>query len=186
MVPTHLMSLPDLVLLEVFSYLSCEDVLYAFGNLHDFRLSDLLTERGAFRHICLSSQLSRHQYQVLSKGIWRCDLVRSFVCKEMFSDFINYLTPCQIFPSLTELRVFFLRCVTDDVAKFVMAHSSTLTHLSIKRSNQSYIPEDYRKLFHTVLPHLTRLKLLDTDWKTYLSVRYLKSCTKPQYCLSID
>jgi hypothetical protein len=91
----------------------------------------------------------------------------------MFSDFIDHFTPCQIFPSLTELRVFFLRCLPDDVAKFIMAHSSTLTNLSIKRSDQSYIPEDYRKLFHTVLPNLNRLKLLDTDWKNYLSVRYI-------------
>jgi len=128
MTPTHFMLLPDIVLLEIFSYLSCEDVLYAFGDLHDFYLLDLLTEHGAFRQICLSSKLSRHQYQVLSKGIWCYDLVRSFVCKEMFSDYIIHFTPCQIFTSLTEMQVFCLRCLTDDLAQFVIAHSSTLTH----------------------------------------------------------
>jgi hypothetical protein len=170
MTATHFMSLPDLVLLDMFTYLSGEDVLYSFGDLHDLRVLDLLTEHGAFQHICLSSQLSRHQYQVLSKGIWRYDLVRSFVLKEMFSDYISHCTPCQIFPSLTDLRVFFIRAVFDDLSEFVIAHSSTLTHLSIKRSDQSYVPEVYRIFFHTVLPHLSRLKLLDTDWNSYVSV----------------
>jgi hypothetical protein len=84
------MSLPDIVLLEIFTYLSCEDVLYVFG--------DLLTEHGAFRRICLSSQLPRRQYIVLSNDIWRYNLIYSFVRKEMFSDFIKDVTPCQIFP----------------------------------------------------------------------------------------
>ena len=41
MTQTHLMLLPDIVLLEIFSYLSCEDVLYTFGSFQDF---DLLHE----------------------------------------------------------------------------------------------------------------------------------------------
>jgi len=170
MIPTHFLSLPDIVLLEIFTYLSCEDILYAFADLHDFHLNDLLTEHRAFRHICLSSQLSRRQYQVLSQGIWRYDSVRSLVCKEMFSDFIMDLTPCQIFTSLTELRVFFLRCQSSRLIEFVIAHSSTLTHFSIKRSEQSFKLDDYQTFFHTVLPHLSRLKLLDTDWRSYVSV----------------
>jgi hypothetical protein len=170
MMPTRFLSLPDIALLEIFSYLSCEDILYAFADLHDFHLDDLLTEHGAFRHICLSSQLSRWQYQVLSQGIWRYDSVRLLVCKEMFSDFIMDLTPCQIFTSLTDLRFHYLRCQSNRLIEFVFAHSSTLTHLSIKRSEQSYNPEDYRTFFHTVLPHLSRLKLLDTDWRSYVSV----------------
>jgi hypothetical protein len=170
MPPTHFMLLPDIVLLEMFAYLSCEDVLYAFADLHDVHLLDLLTEHGAFRHICLSSQLSRHQYNVLSTGVWRYDLVRSFVCKEMFSDFINNLTPCQIFPSLTELRVLFLRCSTDNLTEFVIAHSTTLTHFSVTRSEQTFILESYRRFLYTVLPHLSRLKLLDTDWNNAISV----------------
>ncbi len=170
MAPSHFMSLPDIIFLEIFTYLSCEDALYAFADLHDFHLIDLLTEHGAFRQICLSSQLSRHQYDVLSTGIWRYDLVRSFVCKEIFSDYVSYLTPCERFTSLTELRALFLRGHDGGLAKFVIAHSSTLTHLSMKRSEQAYRPEDYRTFFHTVLPHLNRLKLLDTDWTSYVSV----------------
>jgi hypothetical protein len=103
MMPTHFLSLPDIVLLEIFAYLSYEDILYGFGDLHDLHLNDLFMEHGAFRQICLSSQLSSYQYQVLSNGIWRYDLIRSFVCKEMFSDFIMDFTPCQIFTSLTDL-----------------------------------------------------------------------------------
>ena len=170
MIQSHFLSLPDVVLLDIFSYLSCENVLYAFGSFQDVHLLDLLTECGAFGQICLSSQLPRHQYEVLASGIWRYDLVRSLVCKEMFSDFIYYLTPSQRFPSLTELRICSLRCFTDELSNFIIAHSSTLTHLSVKRDEQSSVLEDYRKLLHTVLPHLNRLNFLDTDWRSYVSV----------------
>ena len=170
MILTHFVFLPDIVLLEIFSYLSCEDILYAFGSLQEVDPLHLLTECGAFHQIRLSSQLSRHQYKVLSENIWRYDLVRSFVCKEMFSDFMVYLTPCQVFPSLTQLRVCCLRCVADGITDFVIAHSSTLTHLTMERSDQSFIPEDYQTFVHTVVPHLKRLKLLDTDWRSYVSV----------------
>jgi hypothetical protein len=88
------MSLPDIVLLEIFTYLSCEDALYAFADLQESHLINLFTEHGAFQQICLSSQLSRGQYLVLSNGTWCYDLVRSFVCKEMFSDFIHGLALC--------------------------------------------------------------------------------------------
>jgi hypothetical protein len=164
------MLLADIVFLEIFTYLSCEDVLYAFADLQESHLIDLLTEHGAFRQICLSSQLSRHQYKVLSNGVWRYDLVRSFVCKEMFSDFIVGLTPCPIFTSLTELRILCLRCVSDDFAQFIISHSSTLTHFSFTRSEQSYIPEDFPTLLYTILPHLNHLKLLDYDWRNDISV----------------
>ncbi|CAF3743176.1 unnamed protein product [Rotaria magnacalcarata] len=134
MAPTHFMSLPDITLLEIFTYLSSEDVLYTFADLHDVHLIDLLTEHAAFRQICLSSQLSRGQYKVLSNGIWRYDSVCSFVCKEMFCDFITDFTPCPLFPSLTELRILGLRCITDFVAD--------------------------------------RLKLLDTDSRSYISIQW--------------
>ncbi|CAF2107011.1 unnamed protein product [Rotaria magnacalcarata] len=110
---THFISLPDVVLLEIFGYLSCEDVLCAFADSHDIHLIDLLIEHGSFRHICLSSQLSRHQYEILSQGSWRYDLVHSLVCKEMFSDFISDLAPCKIFSSLTDLRLLSLRCPSE-------------------------------------------------------------------------
>ena len=170
MAQARFLSLPDIVLLDIFSYFSYEDVLYAFGSFQDFHLVDLFTEYGAFRHICPSSQLPRHQYEVLASGIWRYDMVCSFVCKEMFSDFIFYLTPCQIFPLLTELRICSLRCLSNELTGFVLAHTSTLTHLSMKRNEQSFVLDDYRIFLHAVLPHLNRLKLLDTDCRSYVSV----------------
>ncbi|CAF3290733.1 unnamed protein product [Rotaria socialis] len=103
--PTHFMSSPDSVLLEIFAYLSCEDVLYTFADFHDSHLIDLLTEHGVFRYIWLSSELPHCEYEVLSNGIWRYNSVRSFVCKEIFCEFITHLTPCSIFPELTELRI---------------------------------------------------------------------------------
>ena len=96
--------------------------------------------------------------------------VRSLVCKEMFSDYFIYCIPCTIFPALTELRLYFLRWLTNGLAEFVIAHSSTLTHLSVKNSKQSYIGDDLQTLFHTVLPHLTQLKLLSLNWGNYVMV----------------
>ena len=170
MSPTQFVLLPDIVLLEVFSYLSCEDVLYAFGNLNNARLFDLLEEHGAFRQICLSSQLSRFKYHVLSQGIWRYHLVRSLVCKEMFSDFIAHLTPCPIFPSLTELRILSLRYASIHMKPFILAHSSTLTFLLLRRSDQCCSVTHIQVLLHIVLPHLHRLELLDTDVRSLTSV----------------
>ncbi|CAF4634355.1 unnamed protein product, partial [Rotaria socialis] len=167
---THFISLPDIVLLEIFGYLSCEDVLYAFADLHDTHLIDLLIEHGSFRHICLSSQLSCHQYKILSQGSWRYDLVRSLVCKEMFSDFISDLAPCKIFSSLTDLRILSLRCPSECLSEFVIAHSSTLTYFTVMRSELSFQMEGYRTFLHSVLPHLSQLRLLDTDWRSYVSI----------------
>ena len=72
---TNFVSLPDIVFHEIFTYLSSEDILKALANLHHSHLIDLLTEHGAFIQICLSSRLPRHQYKVLSNGIWRYNLV---------------------------------------------------------------------------------------------------------------
>jgi hypothetical protein len=137
------MSLPDIVLLEIFTYLSCEDASYAFADFQESHLIDLPTEHGAFQKICLSSQLFRGQYLVLSNGIWRYDLARSFVCKEMFSNFMHGLAPCQIFPFLIELRILWLRCSLEEVGEFVIAHSSTLKHFTVTKSEHSFIPERY-------------------------------------------
>ena len=173
MVPSNFSSLPDIVLLEIFTYLSCEDLLYAFVNLQEHYLINLLTEHGAFRHIRLSSQLPRRQYLVLSKGIWRYNLVRSLVCEEMFSDCIRFSAPCQIFPCLTELRMLSLRCSAESVGEFIIAHSSTLQHLIVTRSEESFIKDGYAKLLETVLPHLNQLTFLDTDWTSYATVRLI-------------
>ncbi|CAF3366082.1 unnamed protein product [Rotaria sp. Silwood2] len=46
--------LADLALIEIFSCLSCSDIVWSFSNLNS-RLTILLTERGFYRHINLSS-----------------------------------------------------------------------------------------------------------------------------------
>ncbi|CAF4703699.1 unnamed protein product [Rotaria sp. Silwood2] len=46
--------LADLALIEIFSYLSCSDIVWSFSNLNS-RLTILLTERGFYRHVNLSS-----------------------------------------------------------------------------------------------------------------------------------
>ena len=173
MVLTNFLSLPEVVLLEIFTYLSCEDLLYAFVNLQESHVVNLLMEHGAFRHICFSSQLPRRQYLVLSNGIWRYNLVRSLVCKDMFSDTIGCFTPCQIFPCLTELRLLSLRCLPEGLEKFIIAHSSTLKRLILEKSAASFLPEAYKKILETVLPHLNQLTFLDTDWASNVYVRLI-------------
>jgi hypothetical protein len=169
---THFLSLADIVLLEIFAYLSCEDALYAFADLHDFRLVDLLSERGAYWHIRLSSQLSMQQYSVLSKDIWRYDYVRSLVCREMFSDFFPYFTLCRLFPSLTELRLLLVRYSSKIVTEFVIAHAPTLTHFTLTPSKEAFLKEEYQEILHAVLPHLNQLKVLDTSCRSEVQVKY--------------
>src|SRR5690349_8188662 len=93
-------SLADLVLLEIFSHLSCEDSLFAFAELNIDRLTNLLVERGAFQYIRLSSALSFERYLVLYERIWRRECIRSLVVEDMFADMISYYTRSWHFPSL--------------------------------------------------------------------------------------
>lgn len=168
---TRFTALPDLAVLEIFSYLSCEDVLYAFARLHNERLFRLIIERGAFQQICLSSQMDRQKYYDLARGVWRFDLIRSLVCREVFSDVIVQFSPCPHFTSLTDLRLLAIGRVGDIVAPFILAHSSTLTHLTVKRRDQGYSPVEIEALLQTVVPQLHQLQSLSTDLNTGFSVR---------------
>ncbi len=51
---TQFDDLPDLVIIDLFTYLTSIDVLWAFANLND-RLRKLIDERGFFRDINFSS-----------------------------------------------------------------------------------------------------------------------------------
>ena len=51
---TQFDDLPDLIIIELFNYLSSIDVLWTFANLND-RFQELVNERGYFRHMNLSS-----------------------------------------------------------------------------------------------------------------------------------
>ena len=55
--------LPDLLLIELFSYLSSIDVLWAFLNLNDC-IQGILDERGFFRHINWSAA-RRSKFEIL-------------------------------------------------------------------------------------------------------------------------
>ena len=185
---THFLQLPDIVIFEIFSYLSNEDALFAFTGFNNIRMMNLLTEYGAFRQIYLSPQLCRRQYYKLSNGIWRYDLVRSLVCKEMFSDAFLYLLPCQRFPSLVELKLLSVCGFSESCLEFVIAHSSTLTHLCIERSEQPFLPGSYEEFLQRVLPHLTQLKFLNADWKSCFPVYYVSNTIlirSNKFCLII-
>lgn len=133
----HFIFLPDIVLLEVFSYLSCKHALYAFTGFSEHRLDHLLRERGAFKQIHVSSHINCEQFNKLATDIWRYDDVRSLVCDEVFSDFGAYLIP-QLSP-LSKLRLLSLRCAEDALALLIRTQSSTLTHLSVSENAVSSI-----------------------------------------------
>jgi hypothetical protein len=160
MIIMHLTSLPDLVLLDIFSYLSCEDALYSFAELNIFRLVDLLVERGAFRHICLSSALPFYQYTVLAQRIWCFNLVRSLVIQDAFIDIVSPHARWRLFPSLIDLRLLHQRCIMKTTIQFVIAHASTLTHLTLTTTPYKCWWSDQSIFLHAVLPHLHRLVML--------------------------
>jgi hypothetical protein len=168
-------SLPDLVLLEIFSYLSCEDALFAFAELNINRLIDLLVEHGAFRHICVSSALSRQRYLVLKARIWRLDSVRSLVVEDIFAGIVfEYTSSDRYFPSLVELRLLRLRRIVKSITQFVIAHASTLTHLTVTSPDQPYSEkEEHSAFFHEILPHLSRLTTLNACWRSEVQVLFV-------------
>ncbi|CAF1314738.1 unnamed protein product [Rotaria sordida] len=68
--------LPDLTLLEIFSYLSCADALWSFSKLNS-RLTTLLTERGFYRHVNLSST-GKKQFETIFSTL-RLNEIQSLV-----------------------------------------------------------------------------------------------------------
>jgi hypothetical protein len=175
----HFSLLADIVLLEIFSYLSCSDALYAFAEFHNLRFIDLLYERGAFGQICLSAELPRRQYINLLESIWRFDSVRSLVVMDSIADHIVALAPRQLFPSLNDLRLLHLRHILDGTAAFIVAHAHTLTHLTITPTVTSpYSVKAHSDLLHDVLPHLSRLTTLNMGYNTRVQVGNFVPCPK--------
>ena len=118
-------ALPDLVLIEIFSYLSSFDILFGFTSLNE-RLTLLLIERRYFSRIDLSSS---HYFQ-FNQIIQRIDLNRI----ESLTIDIN-ASPLQVscwpyLPRLSTLRLLGVR-EYDDVITFLLLHAATLTHLTI-------------------------------------------------------
>ena len=157
------MSLPDMVLLEILSYLSCEDALYAIVSLHSDRFDRLLAERGAFRQICLSATLPTEQYRFLLNGVWSLHAVKSLILDRVFPDFSTAFPPFrQPLPSLTHLRLIAMDYPHYSAERFILAHRLTLTHLTITSKSRSFVTSPVGELVTDVLPHLSQLVLLDT------------------------
>ena len=123
--------LPDLVLIELLSYLTCVDAVLGFSNLNS-RLTAILFERGFYRHVNLSS-MGRHQFQLI---------LSFFQCSQIESLVIDYYgSPLQLkrWPCLRNLRILIVRAVRElrDVYKFARKHVKTLTHLTAESSEYS-------------------------------------------------
>ncbi len=125
--------LSDLVLIELFSYLSSFDILWGFTHLNH-RLTSLITERRFFCHINLS--LARpHQFNTILRFLPLNDIQSLAIDSDA--------SPLQLtrWPYLPRLRT--LRIVGaynyDDLFLFVLLHTATLTHLIIK-SNERLVP----------------------------------------------
>jgi len=121
-------NLPDLSLIEIFSYLSCIDGIYSFSNLN-IRLTGLLIERDFYRHVNLSST-RYHQFQSIL-CLLRLNEIQSVVID-------CYASPFQLqnWPYLPDLRTLRVKGVRDlvDVFNFAQQHANTLTQLAVESS----------------------------------------------------
>ena len=121
--------LPDLALIELFTYLSSFDALWSFSRIN-YRLTILLAERGFLRRLNLSPARFG-QFNILF------DL---FTLKDIQSLAIDCDgSPLQLirWPRLPQLRTLRIKgvCNVGDLKIFLLVHAATLTHL-ILESNQ--------------------------------------------------
>jgi hypothetical protein len=137
---TRFDDLPDLVLIELFSYLSSIDILWGFTHLN-YRLTTLINERGFFYYINLSSA-RYHQFNAILQYLPLNDI------QSLTID--NDASPLQLtrWPYLSRLRT--LRVIGaynhDHLSLFLLLHASTLTNLILK-SNERLIPVSVSSLF---------------------------------------
>jgi hypothetical protein len=121
-------NLADLSLIEIFSYLSCFDIIYSFNNINR-RLTGLIIERGFYHHVNLSSARYDQFKSILS--LFQLNEIKSLVID-------CYASPLQLkiwpyLPYLTTLRVKGVREFVD-VFNFAQQHANTLTRLSVESS----------------------------------------------------
>ncbi|CAF3213322.1 unnamed protein product [Rotaria socialis] len=163
---TRFGDLSDLVLIELFSYLSSIDILWGFTHLN-YRLTTLITERGFFYHINLSFARYR-QFNTILRFLPLNDILSISID--------NDASPLQLtcWPYMPRLRT--LRIISvydyDDLLPFAILHAATLTHI-IVNSNERLVPDgvtihvvyplgDLNKLMRDVLLiHLLSLRSLD-------------------------
>jgi hypothetical protein len=129
-------NLADLVLIEVLSYLSSADALWALSSIND-RWTRLLAERGFFRQVNLSATYSRQFDQLLQ--ILSLNSIETLIIDRTAS-------PLQLlrWPYLPRLTKLHLRGVRehDSVLLFVLLHAATLTHITIQSDEYSFTVSD--------------------------------------------
>jgi hypothetical protein len=139
----NLLTLPDSVLINIFLYLSCEDVLNAFRAFFD-KIEKLFEERRGFEQIGLPLNFSHQQFTVI-KNFWRCELIKSIVVDNV-SPYVLILFNSQcLFHSLTNFCLMHFQ-QTDCVKDFLENHAPTITHLTIVPDVNSYSPSDFTTL----------------------------------------
>lgn len=131
--------LPDLVLIELFTYLSSTDILWGLSLLNH-RLKMLIIERGFFYHINLS--LTRyHQFNAIRRFLPLND-IQSLAVDGDASPL--QLTRWSYLPRLRTLRIIG-SYNHDDLLLFLVLHAATLTHLIIK-SKERLVPVSIQQL----------------------------------------
>ncbi|CAF1480215.1 unnamed protein product [Rotaria sp. Silwood1] len=168
--------LPDLSLIEIFSYLSCVDALWCFNNLN-IRLTRLLIERGFYYHINLSSIRYHRFKKILS--LLRFNVIQSLVI-DCYSSPLQ-LRCCPYLPHLRILKVKGVRNVVD-VFNFAQRHAITLTHLTVESSEYFETFGLSRKLCYPswnlcefiteILNHLSALPSFDLGMESLFFLHY--------------
>ncbi|CAF4315515.1 unnamed protein product [Rotaria sp. Silwood2] len=163
-------NLSDLSLIEILSYLSCADALWAFSNI-SARLTTLLTELGFYRHANLSST-RYYQFQTILP-ILRLNEIESLVI-DCYASSIQ-LRKWPYLPRLITLRLKGVRNVVD-VFNFAQQHAKTLMHLTVESSDdyqtggltkkKCYPPWNLCEFVQKVLRRLSALRLLDLGMET--------------------
>jgi hypothetical protein len=135
--------LPDLVLIELFSYLSSLDTLWGFTHLNQ-RLTCLIREQHFFSRINLS--LAHHdQFNSIFHTLPLND-IQSLAIDSDASPL--QLTRWPYLPRLKTLRII-APYDYDHLLLFLLLHATTLTHLIIK-SNRRLIPTRNNDVFQHV------------------------------------
>ena len=130
----HFDDLPDLVFIDLFGYLSPMDVLWTFATFNT-RLRALVTERGFFRHINLSSDTARRSKFDSVIELLPLDEIETLTINVEASSL--QLSRWPFLPRLRALRLHGLRQF-DDAANFILRHSTSLTDLTL-RTNDDFL-----------------------------------------------
>jgi hypothetical protein len=118
-------NLPDLIFIELLTYLSSFDVLWSFSHLNH-RIDTLINERGFFRQINLTTARAFQFSTLLSR--LPLDQIQTLIVHTEAST----LQLCRYphLPHLSTLRLYGIRDV-EDVITFILRHAQSLVHLTV-------------------------------------------------------